>query len=64
MNINVSFLYETESAIQKACDSIITRNNAELLLELWKRRLISDEVFVKKLRCETNLPINLYTKEP
>lgn len=41
MNVKVSFSFETEKSIRKACDSVSMRNKAELLLELWDRNLIS-----------------------
>lgn len=63
MDTKTSFSLETELSIRKACDSIIMRNNAELLLELWNQGLISDEFFIKHIRYKTSLPVSLCKKE-
>lgn len=63
MNNKLSFSLETEAAICKACTAITMRNNAELLLELWDRGLVPDDVFIRSMKYETGLPVDLYKKE-
>lgn len=50
---------ETEIAIRKACDSIACKNQADLLIELWNRNLISDNVFTRRLTQITGILISL-----
>lgn len=63
MNNKVSFSFETEISIRQAYSSITMRNKAELLLKLWNRNLIPDDVFVKYMKYETGIPIELNKKE-
>ena len=63
MIVKAQLTYETEKAIRKACDSVTMRNNATLLLELWDRGLITDEIFARKMLSETGIFINPFKKE-
>lgn len=58
MKNKVTFSFETESAIRKACDVISMKCTTDLLLDLWSRKLISDEVFAKKMQHISGLLID------